>query len=272
MNLAAYLERIGYNGPVAADLPTLKAVHAAHLRAIPYDALDVQLGESLTTDVSAAYRKIVERGRGGWCYEMNGLLGWALSEIGFKTTRLCSGPLRPYAAERELGNHLIIRVDLDGKTWIADVGYGDGPIEPYLFVEGEFIQRGFTYRLDRLAGGWWRLNNHQYGLSPTYDFQPDLADEGLLSERCRHLHTSIDSPFVMNLVALRHTTNGVRSLIGRRLRGCELGLPTASAVINSAEELEAVLRDEFGIRLPEGVRDLWPQVCKRHEELFGQTA
>lgn len=272
MNLSAYLERIGYVGPVAPDLQTLRAIHGAHLRAIPYDALDVQLGAPLTTDVAAAYRKIVEQGRGGWCYEMNGLLGWALSEIGFATQRLCSGPLRPYAAERELGNHLIIRVDLDGDIWIADVGYGDGPIEPYRLEEGEFTQRGFTYRLDQLADGWWRLNNHQYGLSPTYDFKPEMSDEGLLSDRCHHLRTSAESPFVMNLVALRHTENGVKSLVGRRVRGCELGEPTPSTILNSAEDLVATLRDEFGIRVPDGVTDLWPRVCKRHEELFGATA
>lgn len=271
MQLSAYLARIGHKDPVRPDLETLKAVHAAHLRAIPYDALDVQLGRSLTTDVAAAYRKIVDQGRGGWCYEMNGLFGWALAEIGFSTTRLCSGPMRPYAAERELGNHLIIRVDLD-EPWIADVGYGDGPIEPYRMVEGEFTQRGFTYRLENIGGGWLRLNNHQYGLSPTYDFRPDLSDERLLSERCRHLHTAEDSPFVLNLVALRHTQNGVFHLVGRKIRGCENGLPTASRLINSAEELEAVLTDDFGIRTPEGVKGLWPKVCARHAELFGENA
>lgn len=271
MQLSAYLSRIGYDGPVRPDLDTLKAVHGAHLRAIPYDALDVQLGKALTTDVAAAYRKIVEQGRGGWCYEMNGLFGWALSEMGFATTRLCSGPMRPYAAERELGNHLIIRVDLD-EPWIADVGYGDGPIEPYRMTPGEFTQRGFTYRLEDIGGGWLRLINHPFGLSPTYDFQPDLSDEDLLSARCLHLRTSPESPFVLNLVALRHTQNGVFHLVGRKLRGCENGLPTPSRLLNSADELEQVLREDFGIRVPEGVKDLWPRVCARHEELFGEAA
>lgn len=272
MRLSDYLQRIGYDGPVRPDLQTLKGLHRAHLMAIPYEALDVQLGKSLTTDPRAAYAKIVEEGRGGWCYEMNGLFGWALSQVGFKVTRLCTGPMRPYAAERELGNHLVNRVDLEEGAWLADVGFGDGPIEPYPLVEGEFTQRRFTYRLEKLDQTWWRLNNHEFGMAPAYDFSPSFSDEGRLSERCRFLNTADESPFRLNLVALRHTENGLISLVGRKLRRLEFGMPKPSRLMNSAEEMETVLRDDFGIRLPTGVRELWPRVCARHEELFGATA
>lgn len=272
MHLAAYLERIGFDGPVRPDLQTLKALHRSHLLAIPYEALDVQLGRTLTTDPAAAYAKIVGEGRGGWCYEMNGLFGWALSEVGFKVTRLCTGPMRPYAAERELGNHLVNRVDLDEGPWLADVGFGDGPIEPYPLVEGAFTQRGFTYRLEKLDDRWWRLNNHEFGMAPAYDFSPAFGDEGRLSERCRYLNTNAESPFRLNLVALRHTENGLISLIGRKLRRLEFGQPRPSRLLESADELEEVLAGDFGIRLPFGVADLWPRVCARHEELFGERA
>src|SRR3954451_21382564 len=94
MELAAYLARIGYAGPVRPDLSTLRAVHRAHLQAIPYDSLDVQLGRPLTLDPAAAYDKIVRRRRGGWCYEMSGLLGWALGEIGFSVPRMAGAAMR----------------------------------------------------------------------------------------------------------------------------------------------------------------------------------
>src|SRR5690349_13822179 len=96
MQLSAYLDRIGYGGPVRADLATLKALHRAHLLTIPYENLDVQLGRRVTTDPADAYDKIVRRGRGGWCYEMNGLFAWALGEIGFSVIRMAG------AANREL--------------------------------------------------------------------------------------------------------------------------------------------------------------------------
>jgi len=68
VELAAYLERIGYAGPARPDLATLRAVHRAHLQAIPYENLDVQLGRPVSIDPAAAYDKIVRRRRGGWCY------------------------------------------------------------------------------------------------------------------------------------------------------------------------------------------------------------
>ena len=81
MQLSRYLERIAYNGPLNVDLETLNGIHQHHLRAVSYENLDVQLGVPLTTNVQAAYHKIVALGRGGWCYEMNGVMGWALSLI-----------------------------------------------------------------------------------------------------------------------------------------------------------------------------------------------
>ena len=92
--LQAYLARIGLEGPVGADLATLDAIVRAHVQAIPFENLDVQLGRPLTTDPAAAFAKLVEARRGGWCYEHNGVLGAALSAIGFDVTRLSAGVMR----------------------------------------------------------------------------------------------------------------------------------------------------------------------------------
>ena len=85
--------------PIATDLATLKALHRAHLLAIPYENLDVQMGRRRTTSPAEAYEKIVGEKRGGWCYEMNGTFGWALKEAGFKVTRL-AGAGGPCSSDR----------------------------------------------------------------------------------------------------------------------------------------------------------------------------
>src|SRR5262249_18712331 len=72
MDLSAYLRRIRYEGEASPDRATLDAVQRAHLLAIPYENLDVQLGRRRTTDPQQAFDKLVTQGRGGWCYEMNG--------------------------------------------------------------------------------------------------------------------------------------------------------------------------------------------------------
>lgn len=105
MEIGAYLERIGYTGECTITLQTLTAIHEAHLRAIPYENLDIHLGRTLSLDIEAIYDKIVTRRRGGWCYEMNGLLSWALRELGFAVTTARAGtsptttfPMQTYRA------------------------------------------------------------------------------------------------------------------------------------------------------------------------------
>src|SRR6185503_3263469 len=137
MELQAYLDRIGHSGPVRPDLATLKALHRAHLKAISYENLDVQLGRRVTTDPADAYAKIVERGRGGWCYEMNGLFGWALDQVGFSVMRMAGAANRELLGDLLIGNHLVLLVDLGAEgRWIADVGFGDGSIDPYPLQTG----------------------------------------------------------------------------------------------------------------------------------------
>ena len=94
MDLQAYLDRIGFKGPVRPDLATLRAVHRAHQYAVPFENLDVQLRRPVVLDIEPNYDKIVRRRRGGWCYEMNGVMGWALREIGFDVMRMGAGVMR----------------------------------------------------------------------------------------------------------------------------------------------------------------------------------
>ena len=91
VELAHYLERIGHGWHVRPKLPTLRSLHRAHVSAIPFENLDVQLGLTPSLEPEAIYAKLVERRRGGWCYEMNGLFGAALQAIGFDVTRLACG-------------------------------------------------------------------------------------------------------------------------------------------------------------------------------------
>ena len=129
MDLDAYLERIGYEGEPRIDLDTLRAIHRAHLLAIPYETLDVSLGRGASRDPDVIFDKLVTRRRGGWCYEMCGLLGMALDEIGFDVTPLAGGVERVVRGDSAVGNHLVLLVTLD-EPYLCDVGFGDGLLEP----------------------------------------------------------------------------------------------------------------------------------------------
>ena len=267
MNLTAYLDRIGHADPVARDLATLRAIHRAHHFAIPYENLDVQLGRPVITDPAAAFDKIVTRRRGGWCYEMNGLLGWALSEIGFKVTRMMAGVRSEQDGDIAVGNHLILRVDLPEGPWLADVGFGDGPLDPYPIVAGPVQGGMFTYRLEALPKGWWRLHNHPAGGGPTFDFQIAPADEATMAERCIWLQTDPQSPFVQNAVIQRHRPDRLLLMRGRAFRTLT-ATESIDRLIADADDYVATLKADFGVDVPEAAA-LWPAIAARHEALFG---
>ena len=271
MDLKAYLDRIDYNGPVRADLATLRGLHRAHLLAIPYENLDVQLGHPVKLARAQIYEKIVERRRGGWCYEMNGLFGWALAEAGFRVTRTTGAVRRDLMGDVMVGNHLVLRVDLDEGTFLADVGFGDGSRDPIKVEPGPFHSHGFKFSLAKEEGAWWRVFNHQYGGAQTFDFRLDPADETVLEERCRLLQTSEQSPFVQNAVCQRHTESGLTILRGRVLRRVTPDGIVDERLLEDADDFVSVLAEEFDLDVP-GAESLWPKIIARHEAVLAAAA
>lgn len=265
MDVQAYLDRVGFKCVPRPDLATLLALHRGHALAISYENLDVQLGRPLTPDPAEAFDKIVRRRRGGWCYEMNGLLGAILEEIGFKVTRLAGGVHRKSRGDEVVGNHLVLKVDLD-QPWIADVGFGDGPRDPFPLRTGDVSSDGYVYRLERLDEDWWRFHNHPNGGAPNFDFTLEPADPARLSAMCQHLQTAQDSMFVMNAIAQRHMGPEVRLLRGRAFRRLTPH-SLEDSLIASADDFVALLKHEFELDVPEA-SSIWGRICERHEALF----
>src|SRR6185503_6978190 len=121
-------------------------------------------------------------------------------DIGFQVTRLAGGVRRDLMGEIMVGNHLVLKIDLD-EPWIADVGFGDGVLEPIPLREGPVSTGGFEYRLEKLDADWWRFHNHAFGGAPNFDFTEAPASPALLAEKCHWLQTWPESPFVLNATA-----------------------------------------------------------------------
>jgi N-hydroxyarylamine O-acetyltransferase len=268
VELARYLERIGYDRPVEPTLACLREVHRRQALTIPYENLDVQLGLAVGQDPDALYDKLVVRRRGGWCYEMNGLLQQALQTIGFDVRRVAGGVHRHETGEAAVGNHLVLLVDLD-RTYIADLGLGDGLREPIPLAEGTYEQGPFTFRLERVDDGYWRVWNRDGGDPEAFDFCEAPADEGLLARQCHRLQTSPESGFVLNLAVQLMADDGVTVLQGRVLtRDTPAG--KTKQLLDSADELEATLAREFGVTgVP--IEPLWERVVQRHRVVFGDA-
>jgi N-hydroxyarylamine O-acetyltransferase len=266
--LARYLERIGHGWHVRPKLPTLRSLHRAHVTAIPFENLDVQLGEVPSLKPDAIFDKLVERRRGGWCYEMNGLFGAALEAIGFDVTRVSCGVMRQDGGDARMGTHLALLVECDG-PWLCDVGFGGSLLEPLPLAAGERKDDIYTITLGETGDAHWRYT--ETAETPfSYDFRAAPADERLLAAKRDWQATDPTSNFTLNLVAHRRLADRHLLLRGRVLtdRG---PAGTTTHTLADADEFVSTLVQRIGVDEPRA-REAWPRIAARHAELFDQAA
>jgi N-hydroxyarylamine O-acetyltransferase len=272
MNVQAYLDRIGYRGAVRPDLSVLVALQQTHVCAVPFENLDIQFGRQVTTAAEDAYEKIVGNNRGGWCYEQNGLFGWALEQIGFDVTRVAAAVMRQDRGDASLANHLCLLVGTpeSSSRYLADVGFGGSMLEPIELLEGEHTHAPFRLGLEKENDGYWRFWEDLGDGKFSYDFLDEPANEAALQAKCATLQSDPSSIFVMNLVAQLRSQEQHMLLRGRVLHvASDKGV--ATQVLNSADELVATLAGQFGLNVPE-IAELWPRIAARHEEIVRMKA
>jgi N-hydroxyarylamine O-acetyltransferase len=238
VTVAGYLARIRYAGPLNPTLETLRGLHRAHLLAVPFENLDIHTGRPIVLDEEAFYRKVAGEGRGGFCYELNGLFAWLLRELGFRVTLLSAGVAREAGGFGPEFDHLILRVDLD-QPFLADVGFGECFRDPIPLAPGG----SNGYRLREEAGHWTLFR----GEAPQYRFtlQPRALAE--FAGMCEHHQTSPESSFTRERIATLATADGRVTLSGCRLIRT-LG-DTRIVEVLEAEACRETLEREFGIRL-----------------------
>lgn len=273
MHLQTYLARIRYRGELRPDHSVLVAIQRAHVCAVPFENLDVQLGRPVTIAAEDAYEKIVVNGRGGWCYEQNGLFAWALSEIGFDVTRMAASVMRLKRRDIMDANHLCLLVRIPGsdKRYLVDVGFGGSMIQPVELLESEHNQAPFRIGLRKLPDESWRYwERINDGDEFSFDFVVRPASEAALAAKCDFLQSDPSSSFVQNLVAQLRLPEQHKTLRGRVL---SIATPDGveSSIIDSADDVVATLANHFFLELPE-VADLWPKIAARHEALLREKA
>ena len=252
--LRGYLNHIGYRGATDPSLATLIPLSRLHMDAFVYENIDVQLGRPVTRDPRAAFAKMVGGGRGGWCFEYNGLFAWMLELAGFRVLHLAGGVMREAAGDRMVGNHLVPVVVLD-RLYLADVAMG---VMPVPLVEGPIEQGWRRYALERTRDGWWRFRNHPGALPPSFDFSLDCQDAELLDRQSEFLQTNPHSPFVRHAIMQCFLADRIETLVGTAY-----SVPDATgervAMLRTRDDYGRVLRERFGLYVP-ALDALWGRV------------
>jgi N-hydroxyarylamine O-acetyltransferase len=274
--LSAYLERIGLPAPLPSGAEGLEALLVAHRQAIAFENLDIPLGRPIAIDSESVFAKLVTGRRGGYCFEQNRLLADMLELLGL--------PSRPLLARVRLGgtpgehptrSHVLLLLEIGGKPWIADAGFGGSYVPAFLLADGTVKETadGARHRLRRtgepgsLAGEWLleragRAETTDGRAHPHEDWQPqytfDLAEVGPadLLQANHWTSTAPSTRFTTLHLATRVLPDGFAGLTDRILRIS--GDRSETCEIPDAEAYVKTLREVFGLELPIDAVERWP--------------
>src|SRR6267378_8247006 len=121
LNTKAYLDRINYHGSLAPTAAVLRVLQVAHLLTVPFENLSIHAAQPIVLEDDALFTKIVEKRRGGFCYEANGLFAGLLRELGFDVAMLSAEVANSGGEFGPDFDHMALMVQLE-RRWLVDVG------------------------------------------------------------------------------------------------------------------------------------------------------
>lgn len=249
LNVENYMKRISFQGEIQTNQRTLAALHRNHILNVPFENLDIHYGRKIILDLNRIEQKVIANRRGGFCYELNGLFGALLSQLGYDV-RLISA--RVYGKEkigREF-DHLILLVRLD-QDWLVDVGFGENFIEPIQIAVGK-TQRDPTgvFKITTYDSTYLQLKSDMdgSGYSPKYLFSLAERQYEDFTEMCEYHQTSPETSFTQERLCTLATVYGRITLRDHALIETNNGLKTVTPII-SEKEFTQILKDRFGIEL-----------------------
>ena len=254
LDLEAYRARIGHAGGLEPTIETLTALHRAHVLSIPFENLDILVGRPIRLDLASLQTKLVDDRRGGYCFEHNALFAAVLEHVGFEVTGLAA---RVTMGEERTTprTHMILAVDVDGRRWLADVGFGgDTLLDPIAFDDAEAVrQAAWAFRLTEegdvrvlwglRADGW--LDLYTFSEEPQLPVDYEVANH--------YTSTWPRSPFVTKVIAQRSGLDERWMLIEDELR-VERPDGTERWTVGSEAERLSILAERFGLAFPDGTR------------------
>ncbi len=249
LDTSSYLARIDYSGPVQPTAENLRAIHHAHLLAVPFENLDISLGRRIVVNEDAILNKVIHLRRGGFCYELNTAFAALIRALGFQVTLLSASVARANGGEGPGFDHLALRVDPD-EPWLVDVGFGESFLEP-LRLQTDIEQKdpaGTFHLVEKDSRIHMEKSEPDGNWKPQYSFtlRPRRLEE--FSAMCHHHQTSPDSSFTKNRICSRATPTGRVTLSNLKLI-VSSGSRRDERMLASEDEWVEVLRSQFGILL-----------------------
>lgn len=265
-DLDAYFARIGYTGPRSATLDTLCAIHRCHALTFPFENLDVILDRGISIDLASIQRKFLVARRGGYCFEQNSLLCAVLRALGFQVTPLIARVRWKVPADIPTPQtHMVLRVELDGRSWLADTGFGGSGLTAPLSLDTDAEQttaydsrrittdRHFRVHQVRVDGAW--IDAYRFTLDEAQSIDFEVANW--------YTSTHPQSRFRQNLIAALPRPDRRVAILNREFITRFPDGRSEKSPIDSPAHLLALLAEHFNLHFPPDTRfgppgSIWP--------------
>lgn len=263
MNVEKYLDRIKLKGSLTPNSSLLTKIHHHHVANIPFENINNYLGIPVSLDLDSLYEKIILSKRGGYCYELNGLLHHLLLSLGFNA-RLLAANL--YDGENVLleSFHAVIQVELENQNWLLDVGYGsDGQLTPLMMSEKEQQQRDNLYQFSKSTNEKILFSrfNPKNGWHKLMQISLEEVDLSFFNLRNLYHQESTESMFKRNFMCSMYSSKSSYS-IKNTLYSSTQENKTFSQALSNEEELLNILEKDFTIKISKNMAHELIVKCK----------
>lgn len=259
MDLVKYLERIKCEHLRSSEpsLENLNYLQNNHLKFIPFENLDIMYNKFIDMELNVAFEKVIEKNRGGFCFELNNLFGWLLKQLGYELEFISCRVYRQTDKKYyDWFSHIAILVNLNSKTYLVDVGFSYPNSKPLDFVvdkiqkdmigsfkiEHSKEENCFTLLRNNIDGIW--DNVYQFDTTPRKieDFQYML----------KWVQSKENPRFYNRSFCIRLIENGIMMVIGFKqiiINFKDSKIESRSEKLLSIEEVMDLVRNNFQIFL-----------------------
>lgn len=267
-DLDAYLTRIGHDGARDPSLPVLASLVARHSAAIAFENIEALARRPIPLDLPSLQRKLIQGGRGGYCYEQNTLFQGALRALGFRVAGLMARVRRQVPPAMETArSHMLLRVDLPEGPYIADVGFGGlTPTAPLALRAADpqptpnetfrLLPVGEEFMLQAYIAGDW---------DDVYRFTLQEERPADYEQANWYTATRPNAMFAHNLIVTLPARGVRRTLFNRHFTERHRDKPMERRVLRSRGDYHDVLRGAFGLTLTEDDLDAVMNVVAKHD-------
>ena len=250
-----YLQRINHPGDVSVSLDSLIALHHAQIRTIAFENFDICMNRAIKLSPGDIFNKLVLSQRGGYCFELNGLLLMALKHYGFDARALLA---RVHLSGKPTGrSHQLSLVRINNKQWIVDLGFGaDTPQRPVPF-KLDTVYRFKTQNIRIIEDevfGYMIQSEKPEGWINLYSFDLTHVCDADITYANHYTATHPQSQFVSNRFAALPLEGGMVTLVNYTLKTRTGGKEVTRQLKPGQTYLDA-LKANFGIVL-EKYKDL----------------